>query len=160
MDKTEFLSHREREFKTTIKVLKSFPEDRGDLKPGEKSSTARQLARTFYFEEILLQKLLKSEELGGMTGELPPAIAQTIDEYEKEFQKTNDLVRSMSEEELDETTSFYVAPKTPGNVKKRDLMTMLLFDMIHHRGQFSVYLRVVGARVPSIYGPSADEPWI
>jgi uncharacterized damage-inducible protein DinB len=35
-----------------------------------------------------------------------------------------------------------------------------LFDHIHHRGQFSVYLRLAGARVPSIYGPTADEPMI
>jgi uncharacterized damage-inducible protein DinB len=35
-----------------------------------------------------------------------------------------------------------------------------LFDHIHHRGQFSVYLRLAGARVPSIYGPTADEPMV
>ncbi|MBI1806965.1 MAG: hypothetical protein HYR76_07940, partial [Ignavibacteria bacterium] len=31
---------------------------------------------------------------------------------------------------------------------------------VHHRGQLSVYLRIVDAKVPSIYGPSADEPWM
>ena len=30
---------------------------------------------------------------------------------------------------------------------------------VHHRGQFSVYLRMADGKVPSIYGPSADEPW-
>jgi uncharacterized damage-inducible protein DinB len=35
----------------------------------------------------------------------------------------------------------------------------MLHDQIHHRGQFSVYLRMVGGKVPSIYGPSGDEPW-
>ncbi len=34
-----------------------------------------------------------------------------------------------------------------------------VMDSVHHRGQFSVYLRLVGAKVPSIYGPSGDEPW-
>lgn len=33
-------------------------------------------------------------------------------------------------------------------------------DSVHHRGQFSVYLRLAGGKVPSIYGPSADEPWM
>src|SRR5829696_2466211 len=33
-----------------------------------------------------------------------------------------------------------------------------LLDQIHHRGQFSVYLRIVDAKVPSIYGPTADDP--
>jgi uncharacterized damage-inducible protein DinB len=35
----------------------------------------------------------------------------------------------------------------------------MLYDTIHHRGQLSVYMRLAGARVPSIYGPSGDEPW-
>jgi uncharacterized damage-inducible protein DinB len=35
----------------------------------------------------------------------------------------------------------------------------MLMDSIHHRGQMSVYLRCAGGKVPSIYGPSADEPW-
>ena len=33
-----------------------------------------------------------------------------------------------------------------------------LFDMVHHRGQISAYLRAMGSTVPQIYGPSADEP--
>jgi len=35
----------------------------------------------------------------------------------------------------------------------------VLFDHVHHRGQLSVYMRMLDAKVPSIYGPSADEPW-
>jgi uncharacterized damage-inducible protein DinB len=44
-----------------------------------------------------------------------------------------------------------------------DALWIELFDHIHHRGQFSVYLRLAGAKVPSIYGPTADEalqPWV
>ena len=36
---------------------------------------------------------------------------------------------------------------------------MIMNHIIHHRGQFSVYLRMAGGKVPSIYGPSADEKW-
>jgi uncharacterized damage-inducible protein DinB len=46
------------------------------------------------------------------------------------------------------------------DVRKADMLWMMLSDSIHHRGQFSIYLRLVGAKVPSIYGPSADEPWM
>jgi uncharacterized damage-inducible protein DinB len=35
----------------------------------------------------------------------------------------------------------------------------MLLDAVHHRGQLSIYLRLMEAKVPSIYGPSADEPW-
>ena len=36
---------------------------------------------------------------------------------------------------------------------------MMICDRIHHRGQLSVYVRMAGGKVPSIYGPSADDPW-
>jgi uncharacterized damage-inducible protein DinB len=39
-----------------------------------------------------------------------------------------------------------------------DMLWGFLFDGIHHRGQLSTYLRPMGAKVPSIYGPSADDP--
>ena len=45
------------------------------------------------------------------------------------------------------------------DLRRLDVLWFLLNDQIHHRGQFSVYLRMAGAKVPSIYGPSKDEPW-
>lgn len=45
-------------------------------------------------------------------------------------------------------------------ISRSDLLAFLLADQIHHRGQFSVYLRMADGKVPSIYGPSGDEPWM
>jgi uncharacterized damage-inducible protein DinB len=45
------------------------------------------------------------------------------------------------------------------DVRSIDSIWGVIMDNIHHRGQFSVYLRMVGGKVPSIYGPSHDEPW-
>jgi hypothetical protein len=50
--------------------------------------------------------------------------------------------------------------RTLGELSRMDWLCFLLHDEIHHRGQFSVYLRMAGARVPSIYGPTADEEWM
>jgi uncharacterized damage-inducible protein DinB len=65
----------------------------------------------------------------------------------------------MPDGDLDNTSTFFVGPKTPGPVKRSDFLWFLLHDQIHHRGQFSIYLRIVDGKVPSIYGPSLDEPW-
>jgi len=43
--------------------------------------------------------------------------------------------------------------------RRGDVLWYSLHALIHHRGQLSVYLRMVGGKVPSIYGPSGDEPW-
>jgi uncharacterized damage-inducible protein DinB len=54
---------------------------------------------------------------------------------------------------------FPVGPKKMGDMRRIDVLWSSLMDQVHHRGQLSVYLRLVGAKVPSIYGPTADEPW-
>jgi uncharacterized damage-inducible protein DinB len=69
-------------------------------------------------------------------------------------------VNKLSDADFDKTVKFIVAPKQMGDVRRGDLFQLMMHDMIHHRGQFSVYLRMAGAKVPSIYGPSADEPWM
>jgi len=51
-------------------------------------------------------------------------------------------------------------PKTMGQTPRIAWLWFLLSDQIHHRGQFSIYLRMADAKVPAIYGPSGDEPWI
>ncbi|NIP58360.1 MAG: hypothetical protein GWM92_04890 [Gemmatimonadetes bacterium] len=55
---------------------------------------------------------------------------------------------------------FFTGPGTTGEIPRIDWLWFLLNDQIHHRGQFSIYLRMADGQVPSIYGPSADEPWM
>jgi uncharacterized damage-inducible protein DinB len=55
---------------------------------------------------------------------------------------------------------FMTGPRQFGEVSKLALCMLMLNDSIHHRGQLSVYLRMSGGKVPSIYGPSRDEPWM
>lgn len=152
------LQARNREFPVTVRVLKSYPEGKMELRPGPKSSTAQMLAWTFVVEERLVRKLLAGEE-HDFKEAAPDTMAEIVSIYEKEFAKTNKVIENMSEAQLKETAPFYVGPKTPGDVPKLQLALMMLFDCVHHRGQFSVYLRIVEAKVPSIYGPTADEPW-
>ena len=68
-------------------------------------------------------------------------------------------IKKAGEELFSRTIKFWVTKGRVGNVKVGELLWDLRHDQIHHRGQLSVYLRLVGAKVPSIYGPSADEPW-
>ena len=70
-----------------------------------------------------------------------------------------DAVREMPESRLDETVTFVTGPGTTGPVGIHDMLWFMLLDSVHHRGQLSVYVRMAGGKVPSIYGPSADEPW-
>jgi uncharacterized damage-inducible protein DinB len=65
----------------------------------------------------------------------------------------------MRDDELLRTVKFPIAPRTMGDVPTIQFLWFILCDAIHHRGQFSIYLRMADGKVPSIYGPSLDEPW-
>ena len=71
-----------------------------------------------------------------------------------------DTVRGMSDEQLNENVKFFTGPKQLGDYTRMQFAWFLLHDEIHHRGQFSIYLRMADAKVPSIYGATADEPWM
>ena len=71
-----------------------------------------------------------------------------------------ELVRRLTDEDLSKPVQFFTGPGKIGDMSLHDILWTMLSDEIHHRGQFSVYLRMADGKVPSIYGPSADEPWM
>jgi uncharacterized damage-inducible protein DinB len=73
------------------------------------------------------------------------------DEIEKRLAKLNDAA-------WDKKAQFLMDGKVAWEAPLGDMLFGFLFDAIHHRGQLSSYLRPMGAKVPSIYGPSADDP--
>jgi uncharacterized damage-inducible protein DinB len=95
--------------------------------------------------------------------DFPPAPA-TLSETIANFESTNRAVfqalATVPESRLFEKVTFFTGPKKMEDIPVIELMWFMLMDSIHHRGQLSIYLRAMGAKVPSIYGPSADEPWM
>jgi uncharacterized damage-inducible protein DinB len=162
-EKETFLQAWTREFGTTLKVLKCLPPERSDFKPAaDKARSARDLAAVFISEMGIIDGIVKGQiDWAKMSGFKPPA---TYEELLKALESAQNTVvgkvKGMSEADWNSTMQFPVGPKQIGNLRKGDILWSMLMDSIHHRGQFSVYLRLVGAKVPSIYGPSADEPWM
>lgn len=161
--KQQFLDAFEREHQTTIKVLRAYPPDRMELQPHPRSNTARDLAWTFVMEMGLGEKALTTGFDWSNPPSGPPAAPQTLGEiiaaFEQSHAKVVQLVRDVPDAKLFDTVQFFVGPKTLGDVPIIDFLWFLLCDQIHHRGQLAVYLRMADGKVPSIYGPSADEPW-
>lgn len=156
-----FLLNKDREFQTTMKVLKSYPADRLEYRPHEKSSSAKQLAWTFVIEEALIGMAQKGKiDFSGPLPAAPGTLPEILAAYEQAHKGSLDTVKKMSEEDFNSMVDFPVGPKQMGKFRKADVCWMSLMDAVHHRGQMSVYLRLVGGKVPSIYGPSADEPWM
>src|SRR5688572_17201044 len=150
----------EREYQTTLKVLRAFPSDQTELRPHPKSKTAKDLAWMFVLERGLAKRVNTGTlDTGGKPPDPPETFEEIVSAFEQAQREYVELLRSYSDEQYNEDVTFLVAPKTPGPVRRLDFAWFLLFDEIHHRGQFSIYLRMANGKVPSIYGPTADEPW-
>ncbi len=159
-EKEMLLNNWDREYQLTTKVFKAYPEGKLDFKPHQLSRTAKELAWTVISEEGIFVN-------GAITGKFdfshfdpPPATMKDIlSSYEKKHAENVRKVKDMSEDDLNKKVKMMVARNTLTDVRSIDAVWGVIMDNVHHRGQFSVYLRMAGGKVPSIYGPSHDEPW-
>jgi uncharacterized damage-inducible protein DinB len=150
----------ERETATTMKVLRAYPIEHSELKPHPVMRTARELAWLFTVEQIWAVAAIRDAlDLSAGFPPAPAKLTEVLAAFEHSRAELAELLRTCSDSQLTGTTRFFVAPKTVGDVPKLAFIELLMHDQIHHRGQFSVYLRMAGGKLPSIYGPTADEPW-
>ena len=162
--KEQFLEAYDREHQITMRLLHAYPIDKLELQPHPKCKTARDLAWMFVGERGLGTSVLKNELAsrppGGSTPPAPSDWNTLLSALDKSHKDFRELVDSYSDAALMESVKFFTAPKTMSDVTRIQFLWFLLSDQIHHRGQFSIYSRMADGKVPSIYGPSADEPWM
>ena len=159
--KRRYLGFFAKEFPTTLRVMKAFPAGKDDFKPHDRSFAASRLVHTFTMENGIVFKAVRGELT--MPPDLPPApatFAEAVENYERGAKELMAAVEKMPDSRLSETVTFFTGPGQMGQVPVGEILWLMLMDSIHHRGQLSVYVRMAGGRVPSIYGPSADEPWM
>jgi uncharacterized damage-inducible protein DinB len=162
--KEQILEAYEEAHAKTMRVLNAFPADKADLRPHPRCKSARELAFTFAMERGLGTRVFNDGlATGGTPGkppEPPASWSDLLDAIEQAHKQFGEVVRSTPDEKMNETVKFFTGPQTMGDVRRVDFLRFLVDDEIHHRGQFSIYLRMAEGKVPSIYGPSADEPWM
>ena len=140
------------EAKTTSKVLGRIPEG-SDYRPDPKSRTAKEIAWQIVCEEKMIIDALEN----GKTEWAPPPMPATMKEVAAAYdQQSADIAArfgALPAARWDGTLEFFGSsrPASP-------MAWSFLFDIVHHRGQITTYLRPMGSTVPQIYGPSGDEP--
>ncbi len=154
-EKEQLIENWQAEFPVTFKVLMNFPPDKTDLKPHERSRSAKDLGRTFVFDMHLMRQAIAGKiDFGQLKFmPMPESWQEILASLEMAYKGFMEELEQSPESELNKPVTF-----GNGSVRRMDVVWEILKDMIHHRGQFSVYLRMAGGKVPSIYGPSADEP--
>ena len=151
-----FLERRRLELPVFLNVLRALPADRLDYRPHERSPSAEQVVWTLANE---LHSCVEAARDGRTEWRIAPAppLDQMIETYEKWHQELMDVVESMDDGAWDRKAQFFFNGKMVSEQPVSQFLWMILFDAIHHRGQLTAYLRPMGGKVPSIYGPSADS---
>jgi uncharacterized damage-inducible protein DinB len=151
-EKTLFTDFWTRESKTTRNVLARIPEG-SDYRPDPKSRTAHEIAWQIVCEEKMLIEALEQGAAEWAPSALPPTMAEILASYDALRADMPQRWASLPDERWTGTMEWFGTQRPAG-----PMAWGFLFDIIHHRGQISTYLRPMGSTVPQIYGPSADEP--
>jgi uncharacterized damage-inducible protein DinB len=140
------------ESKTTRNVLARIP-DGSDYRPDPKSRTAREIAWQIVCEEKMLIEALESGTAEWAPSPTPASMTEVLDAYETQRAAMTDRWKALPDERWNGMLEFFGSqrPAPP-------MAWSFLFDIVHHRGQITTYLRPMGSTVPQIYGPSGDEP--
>jgi uncharacterized damage-inducible protein DinB len=160
--KQMFLDTFTQEHATTVKVLNAFPAAQMEFQPHERSQSARALAWTFVIEQSLLSAALtNSLKLDGGFPKPLDDFRAIVDKFQSDFKGLVELIKKTPDAQFNSgTVKFFSGPGQMADFPIPQFAWFMLCDQIHHRGQLSVYVRMAGGKVPSIYGPSADEPWM
>jgi uncharacterized damage-inducible protein DinB len=140
-----------------IRVMKAVPADKGDYRPHPRSTSAADLLWLLAAELHDACQIVDGGECV-LTIKPAPSVAESISAYEKNAAALKSRLVSMDEKKWESPAKLVMDGKVIWETSVGDMLFGFLFDAIHHRGQLSTYLRPMGAKVPSIYGPSADDP--
>lgn len=160
--KHSFITEMQRETATTKRLLERLNQDHWTWKPHEKSMSAGALAKHIVGLQTWLHEAINTDSFDYLTDNKPieeTSFEELITKLDDGLQKNIDFVNSKPEEFWFDEWTFkhgdHVITKMPKIGAYRFVITN---HLIHHRGQLSVYLRLLNIPIPSIYGPTADEP--
>lgn len=139
-----------------VNVIRALPGDRLDYKPHERNSTAGDIAWFLVLELRALVQMLKAGEMHWKQEPNPNSLDAIASAYEAAADEMEAALASTDEAKWEQDCSLYAGGRLIRTAPIGDTIWDFLFDAIHHRGQLTAYLRPMGGKVPSTYGPTAD----
>lgn len=141
-----------------VRVFEALPTDKLDWKPDPKAATANERAS---------QIAMEGEQMGDIFAKgvivydpsMKPSYASTaemVSAFKAGMARAKDAIAAMSDADWEGEAKMMMGGKEAWKTTKGEMGLGFMLDLIHHRGQLSVYIRPMGGKVPSIYGPSAD----
>ena len=160
-----FLGQLEREAPATRRTLERVPDGRPDWKPHEKSMPLGYLATLVAQLPGWAAMVIKGDHLDlNPPGGGPPkkefhTSGELVAELDRGVAESREALANTNDEHLMKTWRLLVAGKVVSEDPRHVVLSDAVFcHLAHHRAQLGVYLRLSGAPVPGVYGPSADDP--
>jgi uncharacterized damage-inducible protein DinB len=158
MTNADFFAQRwESEQGAFRKVLAALPAEKLDYKPHERNTSAGDLAWQLAVEQRGMADILKTNQTAWDGSGRPATLDAILEAWDRATGDLRETLKSIDESRWDQDAQFLMNGAPVWTAKQKDMLWGFLFDMVHHRGQLSSYIRPMGGKVPSIYGPSADS---
>jgi len=156
-----FLKEMDREAQTTRKMLERVPNDKYDWKPHEKSMSVRQLATHIAELPIWVSMVLTSNELDFASNPYQQETINNTNEllayFEHSLADGRAHLAKATDKDLQTNWTLRNGEEIYSVESKGDVIRMSYCQIVHHRAQLGVFLRLLNVPIPGSYGPSADE---
>ena len=151
----------DQEMASTRRLLERVPGDKGTWKPHPKSFPLGHLAQLVAWMPGWITRTLRETELdlahaGGYSFEPTDVLPRLFDENVREARRA---LASVVGADLAVLWSLKHGDRVLFTAPRGEVVRGHLNHLIHHRGQLTVYVRLIDVPLPSIYGPTADERW-
>jgi uncharacterized damage-inducible protein DinB len=162
MDRSqELLKEFDSEMEATRRVLARVPSERAEWKPHPKSFSLAHLAQLVSWMPNWIARTLRETELDlqkgtGYSNEKTNTLLAGFDESVKAARAA---IESSTEDDYQVAWSLKMGDRVLMTAKRAEVVRQHINHLSHHRGQLTVYLRLLDIPVPSVYGPTADEKW-
>ena len=141
-----------------LRVIQAVPPDKTAYRPHPRSSSAGDIVWLLASELGDACAIADRLELNFVQPPPPATLAESLAAYERNSSELEKRLAKLDDATWERKARFLMDGKVAWEAPLGEMLWGFLFDAINHSGQLSSYLRPMGAKVPSIYGPSADDP--
>ena len=151
----------DQEMATTRKVIERVPTDKGKFKPHPKSFSLGHLTQLVAGMPGWITNAVSetSLDLGGYPGYSYVRSEDLVKSFDKHVKEARKAIASAKDSDFKINWSLKRGEQVFFTAPRAVIVRQTINHLVHHRGQLTVYLRLVDVPVPSIYGPTADEPF-
>ena len=157
----DFLRELDTEMPPTRRLLERVPSEKGEWRPHPKSFPLAHLAQLVARMPGWNTYAIRDSKLD-LSQSTPYSIEKTetlLAEFDRVVAEAREAIAGASEEDLDKQWSLTMGEQTLMSLPVYEVIRQNINHLSHHRGQLTVYLRLLDVPIPSIYGPTADEGW-